>query len=223
MMNKTIQQQLEDYDISPIMGKKLNDSNSMQMDFTTRNEELSKVDLSKTAIFNDFVLSHLKHSGKRYGYGGYLENRVIYKRSAHFQQTEPRCYHLGMDVWTDAFHPVYAPLDATVHSFADNNNFGDYGPTIILEHQLKGHSFYTLYGHLSVKSLQNLSLGMKIKKGEKFCELGPFPENGDWPPHLHFQLVTDMLGKKGDFPGVCSSSELDLYREICLNPSVFIF
>ncbi|MBK6264247.1 peptidoglycan DD-metalloendopeptidase family protein [Marivirga sp. S37H4] len=221
-MSLDLEKELENISVFPIMGEKLDASNSKSMDFTENNLKLNQVDLSHTEIFNNYVFNELSQAGKKYGYGGYLENRVIYKRSAHFQQAEPRCFHLGVDVWTEAFHPVYAPLDGVVHSFAHNNNFGDYGPTIILMHQLAKSRLYTLYGHLSVKSLENLKEGQEIKKGEKFCELGPFPENGDWPPHLHFQVMTDLMGKKGDFPGVCSASELHTYSKICLNPSIFI-
>lgn len=207
-------------DIFPVMGEKLDTQNSIVMDFSVKNTALSHIDLSNTEIFNKFVFSQLKdHS---YGYGGYLENRVIYLRSAHFQAGESRSIHLGVDVWAKALHPVYAPLDGKIHSFKNNDHFGDYGPTIILEHTVENKTFYTLYGHLSVKSLESLQVGQEIKRGEEFCELGPFPENGDWPPHLHFQLITDMEERKGDFPGVCGPSELVHYQKICLNPYPFI-
>ena len=208
--------------IFPVMGKWLTEENSMQMDFSNNNSDLLKLDLKSTENFNEYVFGFLKEKEKKYGFGGYLENRMIYQRSTHFQQGEARCMHLGMDVWADALHPIYSPMDAKVHSFANNNNFGDYGPTIILEHHLKGEYFYSLYGHLSLNSLKNIREGDTIKKGEKFCELGPYPENGDWPPHLHFQLISDLLGKSGDFPGVCAPSELADFKLLCADPAPFI-
>jgi murein DD-endopeptidase MepM/ murein hydrolase activator NlpD len=208
--------------IFPIMGKWLNDHNSLLLDFSNQNADLQKLDLQSTSIFNDYVFDFLEREGKQYGHGGYLENRMIYQRSTHFQQGESRCMHLGVDVWCEAFHPLFAPLDAKVHSFAHNNNFGDYGPTIILEHEFEGEIFYTLYGHLSLASLENLTIGHYIAKGQKFSELGPFPENGDWPPHLHFQLISDMQNKSGDFPGVCAPSELEHFKALCPNPNIFI-
>lgn len=147
---------------------------------------------------------------------------MIYQRSTHFQQGESRCMHLGVDVWCEALHSLYAPLDSKVHSFADNNNFGDYGPTIILQHELEGEEFYTLYGHLSLVSLKNIAIGDFIQKGKEFSELGPFPENGDWPPHLHFQLISDMKNLKGDFPGVCAPSELETFKQLCPDPNNFL-
>jgi peptidoglycan LD-endopeptidase LytH len=42
--------------------------------------------------------------------------------------------------------------------------------------------------------------------------------NGDWPPHLHFQLITDMMGNTGDFPGVCLPEEKQAYKVLCPDP-----
>lgn len=211
---------LKNTTIFPVMGKKLDATNSLKMDFSANNEKLASTDLSNTSLFNDFVFQQLqKH---KYGHGGYLENRVIYLRSNHFQSGASRSIHLGVDVWANSFHPIFAPLDAKVHSFKNNDNYGDYGPTIVLAHQINEETIYTLYGHLSVKSLEKLEVGATVTRGEAFCELGPYPENGDWPPHLHFQLITDMEGRTGDFPGVCAADELLHYKKICLNPNDFI-
>ncbi|WKV11608.1 peptidoglycan DD-metalloendopeptidase family protein [Marivirga harenae] len=214
--------QIDQNILFPVMGEWLKSSNSTLLDFSNQNTDLLELDLQSTPAFNKYVFGFLEKKEKRYGYGGYLENRMIYQRSTHFQQGESRCMHLGIDVWAEAFHHLYAPLDSIVHSFADNNNFGDYGPTIILQHELNGKHFYTLYGHLSMKSLKNLKKGDEIKKGQKFSELGPYPENGDWPPHLHFQLIRDMADKSGDFPGVCAPSELEEFKKVCPDPNVFI-
>ncbi|RUA34712.1 MAG: peptidase M23 [Bacteroidetes bacterium] len=213
---------IDQKEISPVMGEWLDSENSIQLDFSNKNADLLKLDLQSTQNFNDYVFGFLANQNKKYGHGGYLENRMIYQRSTHFQQGESRCMHLGVDVWCEAFHPLYAPLDAKVHSFAHNNNFGDYGPTIILEHELEGEKFFTLYGHLSLTSLEKIVIGDDIKKGQKFSELGPFPENGDWPPHLHFQLISDMKDLKGDFPGVCAPSELEAFKQLCPNPNDFL-
>jgi len=204
----------------PVMGEKLHAKNSVVLDFSASNKRLKKVDLSDTTKFDAFVNKQL--GKKKYGYGGYLENRVIYKRSDHFQQGESRSMHLGVDVWTKTLHPVFCPLDGTIHSFKDNNNFGDYGPTIILEHKHINLNFYTLYGHLSADSLKGMAIGSTIKKGSIFCELGAINENGNWPPHLHFQIITDLEGRHGDFPGVCAPAELSHYQQICPNPYQFI-
>jgi murein DD-endopeptidase MepM/ murein hydrolase activator NlpD len=115
-----------------------------------------------------------------------------------------------------------APLNGIVHSFAFNNAFGDYGATIILTHNLQGFTFYTLYGHLCLNSIKNLNEGDLIKGGDVFAEFGiPF-ENGQWPPHLHFQIILDMQGLQGDYPGVCRFSEKESYLENCPNPDLIL-
>ncbi|RRB00959.1 peptidoglycan DD-metalloendopeptidase family protein [Larkinella rosea] len=193
------------------------------LDFTVNNPDLTAVDLTDTSVFTDYVFGKLQRNGAVVGVGGYNEHRVIYRRSPHFNQTEePRCVHLGIDLWAVAGTPVFAPLDGVVHSFQDNNHFGDYGPTIILEHGWEEKPLYSLYGHLSRPSLRGLHVGMPVKTGQKIAEIGPFPENGDWPPHLHFQLMTDLLGHTGDFPGVCSLTDRERFLEICPNPNRFL-
>ena len=193
------------------------------LDFTANNKDLESVDLENTAKFSTYVFNKIYASRAKFGVGGYMEHRVIYRRSEHFnkQQTESRCIHLGIDIWGEAGTSVYAPLDGKVHSFQNNANFGDYGPTIILEHEYEGKPLFTLYGHLSLESLDGLHEGKLMKEGDKIAEIGNFPINGDWPPHLHFQVMTDMLGMKGDFPGVCALSEQEKFKEICLNPGLF--
>lgn len=192
-------------------------------DFSVDNQELCDVNLSDVSELSKYVNNKLAQNNKPIGFGGYLENRLIYKRSNHFGQGEnARSIHLGIDIWQKARTPIFAFMNSKVHSFKINDNFGDYGPTIILEHELENLKFYTLYGHLSKYSLEGLYEGKIIKKGEKFAEFGNEAENGNWPPHLHFQIITDMQGKKGDFYGVCSPNELEKFKQICPNPNLIL-
>ena len=156
--------------------------------------------------------------------GGYLEKRDIYRRSEVFATAQEnfRNIHLGIDIWVSAGSPIFAPLEGKVHSFQDNVGFGNYGPTIILEHQVEGKIFYSLYGHLRQENLQSLELGQVLRAGEEFCQVGPYPENGDWPPHLHFQLIWDLDGNWGDYPGVAAEKDLEYYRQNCPNPAPLI-
>lgn len=200
----------------------LTNANVIIFDFTKNNKSLDDVDLLNTLKFNEYITSLLKTSGAKVGAGGYHEHRTIYKRSDNFQGDEPRSIHLGIDLWTKANENVYTPLNANLHSFADNKGFGNYGPTIILEHTLEENSFYTLYGHLSVGSLKGLKEGMSFNKGEKIGEVGNFPENGDWPPHLHFQVIEDISGYWGDYPGVSAPSEKEKYLANCPDPNLIL-
>jgi murein DD-endopeptidase MepM/ murein hydrolase activator NlpD len=194
------------------------------MDFTAANEELNAETVENTNLFIDYINSKLKRAGAKYGIGGYNEHRTIYSRSKVFDADgdEPRRLHLGIDIWGRPYTKVIAPLDGIVHSFAFNNAFGDYGATIILTHNLEGVTFHTLYGHLSLNSIKNIQEGDRIRKGDVVAEFGiPF-ENGQWPPHLHFQLIIDMQGKKGDYPGVCKYSERDKYLANCPDPDLIL-
>ncbi|RAU81640.1 peptidoglycan DD-metalloendopeptidase family protein [Pontibacter arcticus] len=208
---------------APVLATDLNADAVCLLDFTAANELLQQTDLRDTAIFNDTVNQLLQAQNATVGVGGYLENRFIYSRSAHFDvAAESRDLHLGVDVWIEASTPVFTPLDAKVHSFQDNANFGDYGPTIILEHELEGTTFYTLYGHLSRTSLAGLEVGKHFAKGDKIAEVGPYPENGDWPPHLHFQVISSMDEKYGDYPGVATLAEKEKYKVLCPNPNLIL-
>jgi len=194
-----------------------------ELNLSIDNEELRVIENLNTENLTNYIDCKLKQSGASIAIGGYAEDRLIYRKSKHFGADEnARTFHLGLDIWCSENSSVFAPIDSVVHSFKDNDLFGDYGPTIILEHKLDNMTFYTLYGHLTRESLNDINPGKLISKGEKFAEIGNDRENGNWPPHLHFQVITDMQGKKGDFPGVSSRKELDAYMEICPDPSLII-
>jgi murein DD-endopeptidase MepM/ murein hydrolase activator NlpD len=193
------------------------------LDFTGANTALSDEILDNTDLFSDWVNKKLTENNARYGIGGYDEHRTIYARSAHFNTgEEPRRLHLGVDIWGPAGTPIYNFYDATVQSFANNNNFGDYGATIILAYEIDGFKFNALYGHLSLASLNGLEEGKFIPAGSKIAELGAKEENGYWPPHLHFQLIENMDGLKGDYPGVCKFSEREKYLANCPDPNLIL-
>lgn len=210
-------------DPAPLFKPELNRENTLFMDFSTSNTEMKSVDFSNEASLNRFVFSKIKKAEKTYGYGGYLEDRELYKRSAVFDIAggKSRSIHLGIDVWTQAEKPIYCPLDGKVHSFKNNISYGNYGPTIILSHKLGKQVFYTLYGHLSKESLNGLYPGKTIEKGNILAYVGDSKVNGEWPPHLHFQVITDMKDYDGDYPGVCSKEEIKTYQELCPDPIAF--
>ena len=209
----------------PVLPLDLNATSVTRLDFSARNPTVLNADLRDTAAFNRLVEDMLAAAGASTGIGGYLENRVIYRRSEHFGGgllEEARSLHLGVDVWVPAGTPVLAPLPATIHSLADNDNFGDYGPTVILEHTLEDTIFYSLCGHLSRAEFRQLRIGQALAQGEAFATVGPYPENGDWPPHLHFQLMTNLRGHTGDFPGVARPSERETWAALCPDPNLIL-
>ncbi|MGY2132040.1 peptidoglycan DD-metalloendopeptidase family protein [Hymenobacter sp. HD11105] len=210
---------------SPVLPVDLNGPEVCRLDFTAQNPLVVGADLRDTAAFEALVAEMLASQEALIGVGGYLENRIIYRRSPGLfgdPALPARSMHLGVDVWVRAGTPVWSPLPATVHSLADNDNFGDYGPTVILEHDLEGIPFYTLYGHLARREVALLRPGMFIEPGVTFAEVGPPPENGDWPPHLHFQVISNMLGLKGDFPGVALPADQEKWEALCPNPNLIL-
>ncbi len=203
--------------------------------FDPLREKVAILDLSKnnvkftSSIFNDmqlfeaFINEQRRSANAKYLVGGYKELREMYRRSTLFDaKEEPRSLHIGIDVWGIAGTKIYAPLDGMVHSFKNNNNYGDYGATIILQHKLESLHFYVLYGHLALKDIGNLRAGQPIKKGEQFAHFGEPDENGHWPPHLHFQIILDMGIWEGDYPGVCKLSEANTYLQNSPDPSILL-
>jgi peptidoglycan LD-endopeptidase LytH len=193
-------------------------------DLTERNADLLFIDLADTAAFSDYVDEKRKSAHADYLVGGYDELRTMYTRSELFNdsQDEPRRLHLGIDIWGDAGTEIFVPLGGVVHSFAFNDHFGDYGATIILQHQLEGVTFHTLYGHLGLKDISALKVGDYIARGSLLAHFGKPEENGHWPPHLHFQVIFDMELKEGDYPGVCKYSERERYLSNCPNPDLIL-
>ena len=214
---------LKTHKFHPIVPFNFQKDTIFHIDLTENNTDLHSLDLLNVEIMDEYVSRKIKEANAVCAVGGYLENRYIYRTTKHFQQSnEPRSIHLGVDVWAKAGTPVRAPMKGKVHSFANNDNIGDYGPTIILEHNLAGNTFYTLYGHLNLECLEGIYEGKNIKAGDKIAEFGNYPINGNWSPHLHFQVITDMLGKKGDFPGVCEPSRTDEYAIMCLDANILL-
>jgi peptidoglycan LD-endopeptidase LytH len=196
---------------------------SYTTDLSKNNPEMKKIDCGKVATFSRYIFDKLEKQGSEFGIGKYNEDRVIYDHSNVFDGQEKRTIHLGIDLWVQPKTNVYAPLDAVVHSFNNNAANGDYGPTIILEHKLNDTIFHTLYGHLSLDSLENIYEGMTVKAGTTFARVGNYPINGNWPPHLHFQIIKNILGKKGDFPGVCGDKDRAYFLDLCPDPNLILF
>ena len=195
------------------------------LDLSVSNKALQGVNVSSSDDLEQHVWNHIKYHKAKVAYGGYLEQRGIYNRSTHFNKENPeteRNIHLGIDLWIEADTPIYAPLDGEIHSFNNNTNYGDYGPTLILRHNIASVEFYTLYGHLSEASLLEKQVGTEVKQGQQIAALGTAEVNGDYPPHLHFQLVRDMQGFKGDYPGVTNRLDLEFYKANCPDPNLLL-
>lgn len=207
-----------------VIATEIDYSEYVALDLSVSNDELHHHTLNTAHNYEIFIQNHLDKNQAKIAYGGYLERRNLYKRSTVFknESSNERDIHIGLDLWMNEQAPIFATLDGTIHSFQNNTSLGDYGPTIILEHQLDNFTFHTLYGHLSLESLKDKNVGDFVEKGTQIATLGLPPINGDYAPHLHFQIIIDMQNKKGDYPGVCNEKDLDFYAENCPNPNLLL-
>ena len=139
-----------------------------------------------------------------WGVGGYNEKRKGMYTAPQYENR--RNIHMGIDIWAPAGEPVYAPADGELVYQTNNDETGNYGPTIVLKHDLPNGPVYALYGHLSVASLDLHQTGDKISAGDPVGWLGDYDENGGWIPHLHYQISTKDPGE-ADMPGVVSDKE----------------
>ncbi|KPM50041.1 peptidoglycan DD-metalloendopeptidase family protein [Jiulongibacter sediminis] len=190
------------------------------LDFSAKNQDLHSLNPDDTKAFTSYVFGLIDEQNAQLGIGGWLEDRRIYNTREQFNLGKSRSIHLGVDIWMPAGTPLFCPEDCQIHSFANNEGFGNYGPTIILK-SLREELYY-LFGHLSLESLEGKLKGQTLKEGETFAEIGNYPINGDWPPHLHFQVMNNLFGKEGDFPGVCARNELKVFEKVCLCPYPFL-
>lgn len=194
------------------------------LDLSISNQELLKIDMSEAIALEDFIANHLQKNNAKVAFGGYNEERNLYKSSTIFneEENEERNIHIGMDLWIKAGTPVLAAVDGEVYGFDFNAGKGNYGPTIILKHTIENQTFYTLYGHLSVESIEQIEIGTTFKKGQIVATLGDSSVNGGYAPHLHFQIIKNIEDYTGDYPGVCSKKDLDYYLENCPDPNLLL-
>ena len=209
---------LERQSFSPILGDALDEGNSKMVDFGMSSRILAQVDdLSDPAAYAEPLRRQLADA---VGIGFYNEVRPVYLTDLFaIDQHERRTVHLGADVFAEAGTPIYAPLAGRVHSLADHPAEQDYGPTLILRHDADGEAFFTLYGHLSPGSLARWQVGQRIEAGELLAEIGAYPRNGNWTPHLHFQIICDLLDFEDHFPGVCSPRQRALWKSLSPDPN----
>lgn len=196
----------------------------LALDLSAENPRLQGFDPAQPDEFSDWISAECARAGAEWAHGGYGEVRVVYRMSPLFGGVGEgaRTVHLGVDLWLPAGSPVFAVLPGTVHSIANNARFGDYGPTVILEHRVLGRCVHTLYGHLASRTLSHLNVGQAVAGGEQIAWLGTPEENLGWPPHLHFQIITEIADHQGDYPGVCSPAERAQWLARCPDPARLI-
>jgi 4-aminobutyrate aminotransferase-like enzyme/Ser/Thr protein kinase RdoA (MazF antagonist) len=210
---------------APVVAPDPSEAPVLVFDFSVGSTAWEHDALSVPMLAAGAVEWRMREAAVEVGVGRYDEARLVYTGDQFLSHEDGvlRTIHLGVDFFQPAGAPVFAPLDGTVYSAVDNDLPLDYGPTIILEHRPPDcPTFYTLYGHLSRASLDGIEEGDLVRAGDQIGTLGAMDENGGWAPHLHFQLITDLLDRHGDFPGVGSASQRSVWKSVCPDPNLLL-
>ena len=72
------------------------------------------------------------------------------------------------------------------------------------------------------QSLRGLCLGQRVEGGERFAAVGAPPENGDWWPHVHVQIITDMLDVPCNVNGVAPASQRRTWLSLSPDPNLML-
>jgi 4-aminobutyrate aminotransferase-like enzyme/Ser/Thr protein kinase RdoA (MazF antagonist) len=173
------------------------------------------------------IFGEMQRAGAAVGVGRYDEARLLYASPLFGASSNPtderRTVHLGIDLFVEPGAVLCAPLDGVVDTLGDNTAPLDYGPMVILRHETgEGHAFSTLYGHLAKDTLEGLKVGQRVAKGNSFARVGTIEENGGWVPHVHFQIILDLLDLDADFPGVACASQRDVWTSLSPDPNLLL-
>ena len=182
---------------------------------------------SATSALTEKIFGEMKRAGVRVGVGRYNEARPLYSSprfgSVENPVRERRTIHLGMDLFLEPGTALRAPHDGVVHILANNAVSQDYGPLVVLRHETgDGEELFTLYGHLTAQTLGGLKVGQRISRGQPFARVGTPEENGGWPPHVHFQIILDLLDLGADFPGVAYASQRAVWTSVSPDPNLLL-
>lgn len=223
--NEKLSSQISNDETHPLFSFSIEKSQTIEISMSEGAEGSDLI--ADQRAYSEWLNGKIESSGAKFAIGAYGEDRNCYT-TANFVDTssgEPRSVHMGIDIFVPAETGLHAPIAGRVYSVHDNAGALDYGPTIILEHSVpnSGDKFYTLYGHLARKSLSMVREGDEITAGQQIGIIGDMDVNGGWAPHLHIQVMTDMLGNTHDFPGACEASRWDIWQHICPDPTSLIF
>jgi 4-aminobutyrate aminotransferase-like enzyme/Ser/Thr protein kinase RdoA (MazF antagonist) len=182
---------------------------------------------AETGALTEKIFDEMKRAGVSVGVGRYDELRMLYTAplfgAGDNRTDERRTIHLGIDLFVESGTPLRAPLDGVVHIVSNNTAPLDYGPLVILRHETgDGEEFFTLYGHLTKDTLTSLKVGQRVARGQQFASVGSAQENGGWMPHVHFQIILDLLDLGADFPGVAYASQRSVWTSLSPDPNLLL-
>lgn len=208
-------------DFSPLLETDLKTCPKIPADWSVDSLELANPEAYRNpARLWSELSARMADAGAQVAIGGYDVARLV----PEFVEAPPRTVHTGLDLFLNPGSSVFAPMDGVVHSLANHAARYDYGPTVVLEHRAADETgelrFWTLYGHLSLDSLTGLQAGAQVRRGDRLGQVGNWEVNGGWPPHLHFQIVTDTLDKTAGFPGACAPAQRDVWLSLSPDPNL---
>lgn len=132
--------------------------------------------------FVDFV--HKKYNID-FSYGGWMEDRSFLWRGWYLDESK-MFTHFGLDLNVPVGTEVATDFQAEVALIMDDYPLdGGWGPHVILKNLEK--NVYVLYAHLDRDI--SCKVGDTLSVGQVFAKVGHAPENGNWFPHVHVQVI----------------------------------
>ena len=210
----------EKIDIYPLFGDLLK-GEPYVFDFSSKNPKTLEYNLNDFKEFNDDIFNELKNSGMSWGIGKYLEERRNILRGSINIINEKRIYHLGLDIIVPYSSVVFCPLDGNVYKLGKETQKGNYGGYLVIKHEIKDQTFYSLYGHL--KTPHKVKLGQELVAGQELGKIGKESDSGGWFCHLHLQIITQKaMNERYSEWGYISEELLSKVEEYFPNPN-FLF
>ena len=182
----------------------------------------------------EWMQAQMDAAGAQVVVGRYDEDRSCYQgEQFRTDAPEPRSVHTGIDLFIAEDTTVHAMLDGIVESVVDNDLAYDYGPTVVLRHTThsgttaEGTPFWVLYGHLSRATLSHVHAGDTVAAGDVVGFIGDHTVNGGWAPHVHVQIMTDLMadpetGFDGNFEGAGEPSRMNIWRSLVPDANLLI-
>jgi len=200
-------------------------SNAMIFDLSVGSLELgTQAEFETPSQLADRLNTQLISNYAAIGVGRYNEARPFYTNDAgkieSTQGPEWATIHLGLDFFVQVDSPFYAPLSGVIHYI----DLDSATPSLILRHTVEQDgvsvTFFTLYRHVQPDSLMGWGIGAEVAQDTCLGAVGGFPSA--LPIHLHFQVITDLLGLDAAFPGLVPPSQRAVWLGLCPNPNLIV-